>query len=389
MCPLQKNRIYLDHAATSYPKPAQVIQAVAEYMTEIGASAGRGAYKEAFAAKKILDETRELISQLFNAPDPQRVILTVNATQALNLGLKGLLRPGDHVVVSSLEHNSVSRPLHALQERSAVSFTKVKVNLEGDLDWNEFERAIRPKTRLIAFVHGSNVSGTITPITAIGERARRHGIPFLVDGAQTAGSFPIDVEAMKIDLLACPGHKGLLGPLGTGFLWVRPGLDLSTIWEGGTGSFSEEDHQPNVWPDLHESGSHNQVGIAGLKAALKYLRGEGIDRIRQHKQRLITRFMEGALGLKGVRVIAPREVRNNAGVVSLQFEGMDPVRVAGRLDEEFCIQVRPGLHCTPWAHESFGTLPTGAVRFSFGYSNTAQEVEFALDALYRVVKSEK
>jgi cysteine desulfurase family protein len=351
------------------------------YMAEVGASAGRGAYREAFQAKKILDETRSLISRFFHAPDSEHVVFTLNATDALNLVLKGILGPGDHAVVSSIEHNSISRPLFALQERSGVSFTKVAVSLEGEVDFQALEKAIRPNTRLIAFVHGSNVSGTITPIAEIGERARRHGVPFLVDAAQTAGSYPIDVEAMKIDLLACPGHKGLLGPLGTGFLWARSDIDLKTLREGGTGSFSEEDRQPKAWPDVHESGSHNQVGIAGLKASLEYLMGQGVPRIRSQKEELLSQFLGGVRFLKGLRVIAPKEIRSNAGVVSLQFEGIRSEDAAVRLDEQFRIQVRPGLHCAPWAHETFQTGPAGTVRFSFGFSNTPQEIQKAIDAV--------
>jgi cysteine desulfurase family protein len=383
----EKKRIYLDHAATSYPKPPEVIQAVALYLSEIGASAGRGAYREAFQAKEILDETRSLIGRFFNAPDSERVVFTLNATDALNLALKGILKPEDHAVVSSIEHNSISRPLFALQERSDVSFTKVAVSLEGEVDFQTLEKAIRPNTRLISFVHGSNVSGTITPIAEIGERARRHGIPFLVDAAQTAGSYPIDVEAMKIDLLACPGHKGLLGPLGTGFLWARPGLDLKTLREGGTGSFSEEDRQPMAWPDVHESGSHNQVGIAGLKASLEYLAEQGIPRIRSRKEELLSQFLDGVRSVKGLRIIAPKEVKRNAGVVSLQFEGMHPNDAAARLDEQFRIQVRPGLHCAPWAHETFQTGSAGTVRFSFGSSNTPQEIQTAIDAVRSLTAS--
>ena len=380
-----KKRIYLDHAATSYPKPQEVVEAVRAFLTEQGASAGRGAYREAHQAKKVLDETRDLFARFINAPDPNRVVFTLNATDALNLALKGLLKPGDHVVTSSLEHNSVARPLAALKERSGIQFTRVKVGLNGEMDGQEFERALSPKTRLIAFVHGSNVSGTLTPIQEIGERARKHGIPFLVDAAQTAGSYPLDVEALKIDLLACPGHKGLLGPLGTGVLWVRPSLDLETLREGGTGSFSEEARQPTTWPDLHESGSHNQAGLAGLNAALKHLQDVGVDKIRRHKEALLEQLLQGLSSFKKIRIIAPRELRNNAGVVSLQFEGLDPEAVASRLDEEFRIQVRPGLHCAPWAHESFETHPSGTVRFSVGFPNSFQDIDAALDALRAVI----
>ncbi len=379
-----EKRIYLDHAATSYPKPEKVLRSVHSYLQDIGASAGRGAYQEAFSAKTILDQTRSEVASLFNISDPQRIIFTFNATDALNLGLKGILNPGDSLITSSIEHNSISRPLLQLQKNLGVHFTKIPVNIEGEIDSKQLKSAINSKTKLIALIHGSNVSGTLLPIAEIGEQARKLGIPFLVDASQTAGSYPIDVEAMKIDLLAFPGHKGLLGPLGTGALWVRDGIELKTLREGGTGSFSEEDQQPSNWPDLHESGSHNLVGIAGLQASIQYLKEKGIGKIRNHKENLMQQFLEGIHSLKKIRIIAPSKVEKNAGVISLQFEGVNPNQVAIRLDEEFRIQVRPGLHCSPWAHQSFQTYPEGTVRFSFGESNTEKEIETVIQALKKI-----
>lgn len=380
-------RIYLDHAATSFPKAPGVVENLSHYMSQIGASAGRGAYREAFEAKKILDESRAALAQLFNIPNPSRLVFTLNATDALNLAIKGVLNPGDHVLTSCLEHNSVSRPLLNLSKNHAVTFTQVKSNVEGQIDWNEFEKAIRPNTKLFAFIHGSNVSGTLNPIEEIGERARKHGIPFLVDAAQTAGAYPIDVQKMKIDLLAMPGHKALLGPLGTGALWVREGLELKTLREGGTGSFSEEDQQPLSWPDIHESGSHNLVGLVGLKAACEFLKEKGVKKIRQHKMDLLTQFRSGLEKIPTLRIVAPQKSENNAGVISLCFEGKSPQEVASRLDESYRIQVRPGLHCSPWAHQNLGTYPQGSVRFSLGYSNSPEEIEQALRALHVLVSS--
>lgn len=378
-------RIYLDHAATSFPKAPGVLEAIHSYMTDGGASAGRGAYREAFEAKKFLEDTRNLMASLFNIRNSQRIIFTLNATDALNLALKGILQKGDHVVTSSIEHNSVSRPLNVLQKRGEITYSKVSVNLAGEMNWNDFEKAIRPNTKLIAFIHGSNVSGTLTPIAEIGERARKHGIPLLVDAAQTAGSCPIDVEAMKIDLLAMPGHKGLLGPLGTGLLWVREGMELQTLREGGTGSASEEDHQPSFWPDVHESGSHNLVGLVGLKASCEFLKQQGIEKIRHHKIKLLEQLYEGLKNISGLRIIAPRHSSQNAGVISLQGEGKDIQQLALQLDESFRIQGRPGLHCAPWAHESFGTYPHGTLRLSLGYSNTSQEIEATFRALHQMM----
>ncbi len=376
-----QSRIYLDYAATSYPKAPGVLEAIQNYMTNCGASAGRGAYREAFEAKKILDETRSLFASLFNLPNPNRLIFTLNATDALNLALKGVLKPGDHVVTSSIEHNSISRPLLELQKRNQITFSKVNVNVNGEINWKEFDQALLPHTKLITFIHGSNVSGTLTPLQEIGERARKKGILFLVDAAQTAGAYPIDVEKMKIDLLAMPGHKALLGPLGTGILWTREGIELRTLREGGTGSLSEEDTQPTFWPDQHESGSHNLVGIAGLKAAFEFLKKTQILKIWQHKQTLLQQFYEGLQSIQGIRIIAPKEVEKNAGVISLQFEGKTPQEVALRLDEEFRIQVRPGLHCAPWAHSTFGSSAEGTLRLSIGYATSPSDIEKTLQAL--------
>jgi len=377
-----QHRIYLDYAATSYPKAPGVVEAIQHYMIACGASAGRGAYREAFEAKKILDETRNRLARLLHLPNPERLVFTLNATDALNLGLKGTLKPGDHVITSSIEHNSISRPLLELEKKGEITFSKVQVDVNGNINWNEFENAFQPNTKLVAFIHGSNVSGTLTPLQEIGERTRKKGVLFLVDAAQTAGAYPLDVEAMKIDLLAMPGHKALLGPLGTGLLWAREGLSVKTLREGGTGSFSEEDTQPEFWPDRHESGSHNLVGIAGLNAAMEYLEKTEIKKIWQHKQGLLAQLYEGLASISKLRVIAPQKIENNAGVISIQFERQTPQEIAARLDEEFRIQVRPGLHCAPWAHSTFETYPHGTLRLSLGYATSTQDIEKTLHALF-------
>ncbi|MBF0491623.1 MAG: aminotransferase class V-fold PLP-dependent enzyme [Deltaproteobacteria bacterium] len=375
-----QKRIYLDHAATSFPKAPGVAEAIQNYLSECGASAGRGAYQEAFEAKDLLDEVREDLADLIAAKDPKRLIFTLNASDALNLALKGILKLKDHVVVSGIEHNSVCRPLHELKKRLEIEFTKIPVSLEGELDFKLLEKSIRPTTRLLAFLQGSNVSGTLLPLELLSDFSFKKGIPLLVDASQTLGAYPLDVTKIKIDLLAFPGHKSLLGPLGTGGLWVREGLDLQTLKEGGTGSFSEEDTQPKFWPDIHESGSHNLLGIAGLGAALKFLKATGVEKIRQHKENLLQQFMEGLKNIPSLKVIAA-PVKQNAGVISLQHPRLNPQEFALALDAQFRIQVRPGLHCAPWAHQTFGTYPQGTVRMSIGYSNTVQEVEAVLKAL--------
>ncbi|MBL7685447.1 MAG: aminotransferase class V-fold PLP-dependent enzyme [Deltaproteobacteria bacterium] len=378
-------RIYLDHAATSYPKPPQVLETISHYIQFEGASAGRGAYQEAYEAKRELEEVRQKLARLFNIPQSNRIVFTLNATDALNLAIKGMLNEGDHVIVSSLEHNSVSRPLNALQNTRGISFTKIDCDLDGNFNEEDLEKALRSNTRLLIFLHGSNVSGTLLPIPLIGEFAERKGLPLLVDASQTAGSFPIDVQGMKISMLAVPGHKGLLGPLGTGALWVREGIELEPLREGGTGSFSEEDTQPLFWPDRYESGSHNQVGLVGLSAALDFILMKGVDSIRHHKKILLQQLLEGLLPLKQIRCIAPQNIEHNAGVLSLQLSSDSPQDFSMRLDEEFQVQVRPGLHCAPWAHSSFNTLSTGTVRLSLGYSNTSDEIDAAIRAIYQLV----
>ncbi|HEX3000248.1 MAG TPA: aminotransferase class V-fold PLP-dependent enzyme, partial [Armatimonadota bacterium] len=310
-------RIYLDNAATSYPKPEAVYQSLDHFMREVGASAGRGAYAEARWTEQRIQECREAICRLIGAKCPERLIFTLNATDSLNLGIRGVVTPGDHVITSAMDHNSVLRPLNALQERGIITYTRIPCNEEGELDPEDVARAIRPNTHLIAMVHGSNVSGSMLPIAEVGAIARAHGITYLVDAAQTLGSYPIDLSKLPIDLLAFPGHKGLLGPLGTGGLYIREGLDLATVREGGTGSVSEKDTQPEFLPDRYESGSHNAAGIVALLEGVRYLLDRGVEDIRAEKERLVARFLSRVREIEGVRVHGPKTAAQNAGVVSV------------------------------------------------------------------------
>ncbi|OGR89574.1 MAG: cysteine desulfurase [Elusimicrobia bacterium RIFCSPLOWO2_01_FULL_59_12] len=374
--------MYFDNAATSFPKPPSVERALLDYHRNIGASAGRGAYPRAMAAGRLLDETRRLLARLFNIPKPDRIIYTFNASDALNLAIKGIRwQAGDTAVVSVMEHNSVLRPLHALQQRLGIKVHQVKASPEGIVDPIEMAKAMDARTKLIALVHASNVTGTIQPVAEVGEIARRKGIPFLVDAAQTAGALPIDVRAMKIDLLAFPGHKALLGPLGTGGLYIRDGVELETLKEGGTGSQSEQEVQPDFLPDRYEPGSHNALGIAGLKAGLECILGKGVPSIRALEESLTRQFLEGAQRIPGLTAYGPKQSGAQVAVVSLRLGDLAPAELSYRLFERGGLMTRSGLHCAPGAHRAIGAYPEGTTRFSFGCFNTPQDIQQALNTL--------
>jgi cysteine desulfurase family protein len=375
---------YLDNAATSWPKPESVYQAVERFMREVGATPGRGGHRREEESARIADEARAALAELFHAPDPDGVAFTMNATQAINMALKGLLKPGDHIITSSIEHNAVWRPLIAL-ERRGVEVTTVPCARDGSLDPAEVEAAIQPSTRLIAMLHASNVLGTILPVAEIGVLARRHGIPFLVDAAQTAGVYPIDMQAMNIDLLAFPGHKGLFGPHGTGGLVVDPAIVLDTWVEGGSGTESAPVTMPETLPMRLEAGTQNATGIAGLLAGVSFVLGQGVERIRQHELELTALLIEELCNAPGLTVLGPDDVPQRTAVISVTIEGYVPEQLAVVLDQVFDIAARAGLHCAPQAHHTAGTLEVGALRFSPGYFNTADEVREAADALKSIL----
>lgn len=380
--------IYLDNAASGWPKPPEVLQAMARFMEQVGANPGRSGHRLAVEAARIVYEAREGLVALLGAGDPLRIVFGLNATEALNLALAGLLMPGDHVITSSMEHNSVMRPLRAL-EADGVAVSVVHCSPEGVLDPRAIEAEIRPTTRLIALIHASNVIGTLLPIAEVGRIARRYNLLFLVDAAQTAGAFPIDVEAQSIDLLAFTGHKALLGPQGTGGLYIGPRVntrELRPLLRGGTGSRSEEEQQPDFLPDRYESGTLNGVGLAGLAAGVQYLLRVGVAAVREHELALTRRLLAGLQRIPGVVVYGTRDAERQTATVSFNVEGMDPSEVGLRLDEEFAVMCRVGLHCSPGAHRTIGTYPTGTVRWSLGYLNTAAEVDAALNALETIVR---
>ncbi len=371
--------IYFDNAATTWPKPPGVSDAMKRCLDEKGANPGRSGHRMSLEAGNVVDETRSAVARLFNIPDRDRVIFTLNATDALNMAIKGSVKPGDHVITTSMEHNSVTRPLYGL--RRVISVTRVQCAEDGSLDLRKIERAVRMNTRVIVVTHASNVTGTVMPVREIGALARRKGIIFIVDAAQSAGVLDLDVRDMNIDLLALPGHKGLLGPHGTGVLYVGERAELRPFREGGTGSHSVDPGQPGVLPEKYESGTLNLPGIAGLGAGLEFISRVGIKTIREHELGLVRRFIESAAGISGVRLYGPGMEAERAPVVPFLIEGKDTGAVGGALDQWYNIACRAGLHCAPDAHRTLGTLEKKLVRFSFSYFNTADEVDFALQCL--------
>jgi cysteine desulfurase family protein len=372
--------IYLDNAATSWPKPVAVYGAVDRFMRDVGATPGRGGHWREEEAMRLAIETRGRLAQLFHAPYPSNIVFTLNATHAINAALKGLLRAGDHVITSSIEHNAIWRPLKAL-EQWGVELEVVPCAPDGTLDPGDVEGALRPNTRLIAMLHGSNVLGTLLPIGEIGQIAHRHGISFLVDAAQTAGAYPIDVQTMHIDLLAFAGHKGTYGPHGTGGLVVRPGIELATWMEGGSGSESESETMPAELPQRLEAGTQNAAGIAGLLAGVDFVLAQGVDQIRAHEIAMANLLIAGLEQLPGLQVLGPAAPELRTAVVSVTVEDYFAEQLAAVLDKVFQIATRAGLHCAPQAHRIAGTLETGALRFSPGIFTTAEEIEYTVDAL--------
>jgi len=375
--------IYFDNAATSWPKPPCVAEAMTRYMGEVGASPGRSGHRLAVEAARRLYDAREAIADLFHAPDPLRVVFGANVTEALNLALNGLLRPGDHVITGSMEHNAVMRPLRAL-ERNGVQITVVPCSPDGALDPADLAAAVGPATRLIVLNHASNVTGTLLPVADAGRIARQHDLLLLVDAAQTAGAYPIDVQSDAIDLLAFTGHKSLYGPMGTGGLVIGDRVDvhlLQPLKRGGTGSRSEREEQPDFLPDLCESGTPNAVGLAGLAAGTRWVLAQGVERIRAHELALTAQLLSGLAEIPGVTVYGPRDARRQTATVSFVIAGLEHSDVGMRLDDEYAIMCRVGLHCAPAAHRTLGTFPAGTVRFGLGAFNTAEEISAALEAV--------
>lgn len=376
--------IYLDNAATSFPKPEAVYQALDRFARTSLANPGRAGHKMALAAENELDQGRHLLNQLFHGEAPERFIFTLNCTDALNIAIKGTIQVGDHVITTVLEHNSVSRPLNALQKAGTITLTRIHCDQGGTIDPAAIRAAITPRTRLLALTHASNVLGTIQPITEVGRIAREHDLLFLVDAAQTAGVIPIDVRTQQIDLLAFPGHKGLFGPTGTGCLYLGPRAKLQPWREGGTGGDSSSETQPRELPYFLEGGTPNVLGVAGLNAGIQFVHAHGMEKIHHHETALIDRLLQRLDELSGFRVLGHRNMALRVGTLSFVHESMTAYDIGSMLDTSFDIAIRPGLHCAPYIHRQLGTWPDGAVRVSPGPFNTEADIDILTRALQEI-----
>jgi cysteine desulfurase family protein len=377
--------IYLDNAATSYPKPEAVYQALDAFARQNLANPGRAGHKMALAAEHALDDCRHLLNQFFHGAAPERFVFTLNCTDALNMAFKGVLDAGDHVVTSDLEHNSVSRPLRAMEKEGRITLTRIKADGDGYVNPDDVRRAITPRTRLVALTHASNVLGTMQPVGEIGRIAREQDLLFLVDAAQTAGVSPIDVQAMNIDLLAFPGHKSLMGPTGTGALYVGPRATLRAWREGGTGGDSSSETQPCEYPFFLEGGTPNVLGVAGLAAGVRWVQEQGVEWIHDQEIKLIERLRRRLEETDGVTVYGGRDASRGVSTLSFRAEALPAAELGGVLDQAFDVAVRPGLHCSPYIHRALGTFPDGTVRVSAGPFNTTEDVDRLAAALREIL----
>lgn len=377
-------QVYLDNAATSFPKPECVYRAVDGFMRECGGSPGRGSHRKARDADEMVLGARRALAELFGAPDPARIVLTGSATESLNLAIKGMLSLGDHVVITDLEHNAVVRPLWRLREMLGVRISVVESDAAGFVEPRRIGDAIGSATRLVCCLHASNVLGTIQPIADIAAVAHERRVPLLLDASQTAGVLPIDVRAMGIDLLAFTGHKALLGPPGTGGLYVREGIELEPLKHGGTGMASESPHQPRSMPEGYEAGTANSFGIAGLAAGVEFVAALGVETIHAHEMFLNELLMDSLRSIPDVMVYGPDSARAKVGITSFNLDGLDPADVGRILDRRFGVMVRTGLHCAALAHRKLRTESRGAVRVSFGCFNTVEDVSQVTDALQQI-----
>lgn len=376
--------VYLDNAATSYPKPKEVADAVYDFMINNGTSSGRGSYKKAMESDFLIYNARKEIASLFNFDDPKRVIFTSNVTESLNLAIRGIVKNGDNVITSSLEHNAVWRCLKTLEKEINISITKINSNKEGYINIEEINKSIKDNTSLIVFNHASNVLGTIQPIKEIGKIARNKNIPFLVDAAQSAGAFPIDIKKDNIDLLAFTGHKSLLGPMGTGGLLINCEYKISPLKVGGTGGDSAYEYQPNYYPNKLETGTLNVSGIVGLLESVRYIKKEGICKIHNKEKELIKYALEKLEGVKNIELYGPKNYKDIVGVISFNIKNMKAEDIAYILDNKYDIMVRAGLHCAPNAHELIGTKDIGTLRIGIGYFNEKEDIDLLVNALNEI-----
>ncbi len=386
-----QKKIYLDNASTTFPKPTEMADAVYRYITEYGSNINRGCYNDAYNVEEIVYETRQLLCDLFHGPACKNVVFTKNVTESLNIILKGFLKSGDHVLVSSMEHNAVMRPLTQLLQKG-ITFSRIPCGKDGSLQLEEIENLVQKNTTAIIMTHASNVCGTLMPFKEIGTICRKHGLKFIADCAQTAGVYPIDMDEMHIDALAFTGHKGLLGPQGIGGFILQEDMThlIEPLISGGTGSISHTEEIPAFMPDRFEAGTLNLPGIIGLHASLTWLKSINIDTIREHELKLTDYFLKELQKLdseeKYIKIIGKTNCEGRTGVVSIQTVAADNSSAAFELDENYQIMTRVGLHCAPSAHQTLGTYPTGTIRFSFGWWNTIDDVKAAINALVHILQ---
>ena len=378
--------IYFDNAATTMRKPDCVILAVTQAMCSLGNS-GRGVHNGALTASRIIYDTRVALAQLFGAESPERIAFTANATESLNMAIKGVLNPGDHVITTELEHNSVLRPLYELEDHG-VALTILPADFLGNIRYADFEEAIRPNTKVIVTTHGSNLTGNLVDIRRIGALAKQHGLTYIVDASQTAGVFDIDVQAMHIGILCFTGHKGLLGPQGTGGIYVREGVEVKPLLSGGSGVQTYLRSHPPQMPTALEAGTLNGHGIAGLGAAVRYILETGLDTIRTKEQELMWEFYSQVRQIPGIKIYGDFSSKNRCAIVSLNVRDYDSGEISDALSNEYGIATRPGAHCAPLMHKALGTAEQGAVRFSFSHYNTMEEINIAVSALRELVQEE-
>src|SRR6056297_3395299 len=381
------DKIYLDNAATSRDKAEVVKKAILNYYENIGCSPGRGGYEDSLKAGRLIIEARNTIADFFNVDDLKQIIFTHNVTYALNMGIKGILEKGDHVITTTMEHNSVLRPLNSLQENGIIDVDYIKCDGKGRLEPKKIEAAINKKTKLIIITYASNVSGTIMPVEEIGKIAAENNVYYLLDTAQAAGIYDIDFKKLKVDFLAFTGHKALMGPTGTGGFAVskKMAAEMKPLIEGGTGSKSHLELQPDFLPDKVESGTMNTMGISGLKAGVEFIQKTGTKKIREHELQLGEVFLKGLKKIPEVKIVGPADLKEQVPTFSITAGNRDLGQLSFQLDEKYNIMTRSGLHCAPLAHQTLGTFPEGSLRFSIGYFNTLQEIEFTLDALKEIL----
>ena len=382
-------RVYLDNSATSWPKPSGVLNAINDYLNEYGASPGRSGHQFALRAAREVFETRELIAGLFHAKSSERVIFSANATHALNIALKGILKKGDHVIISHMEHNSMIRPLRYLENLGLIEISIVDCDVRGNINIEKLKNSFKPNTKLVATIHGSNVAGTVLPINQIGEICKSKNVFYLIDAAQTAGFVPIDMQKDNIDILVFTGHKKLYGPPGIGGLCINDDIEIDTLIHGGTGSKSENETHPEFYPDRLEAGTENTVGVAGLKAGIEYIIEKGIENLRKKQLQLVKYFVNQLQEIDEIIFYGPDRNEERLPLISLNIKNIIPSDLAYKVDNEYEIMVRAGLHCSPLAHKAMGTFPQGTVRFSIGCFNTEREIEYTVDSLKKIIFKNK